>query len=123
MALVGDGVLAVSKGVPQLDRAVTRGRDDLAVVGGEGDREDIVGVANEGAGGFTGRELPQTQGLVPRSRQRVGTIRGDDLQRQRSAISPPKSLKKTLQSVHSRRRCGSGREGFASGNRRPGRLE
>lgn len=110
VALVGDGVLAVSEGVPQLDGAVTRGGDNLAVVSGEGDGEDIVGVANEGTGGNTGRELPQTQGLVPGSGQRVGTVRGDDLRRQQSAIYilPNLSQKKGSQNVHSRRRCGSG---------------
>lgn len=37
MALVGDGELAVTKGVPELDRSVARSGNNLAVVGGEGD--------------------------------------------------------------------------------------
>lgn len=65
MALVGDGVLAVTEGVPQLDGAVTRSRNDLAVVGREGDGKDVVGVADEAAGGLAGGELPQAEGLVP----------------------------------------------------------
>lgn len=79
MALVGDGVLAVTEGVPQLDGAVTRAGDNLSVVGGEGDGENIVGVADESSGGGASGELPQTEGLVPRGRQGVGTVRGDDL--------------------------------------------
>lgn len=80
VALVGDGVLAVTKGVPELDGPVARAGDDLTVVGGEGDGEDVIGVADEAAGGHTGGELPQAEGLVPGRRKSVGTVRGDDLQ-------------------------------------------
>ena len=66
MALVGDGVLAVTESVPQLDGSVAGSGDDLAVVGGEGDGEDVVGVTDKAAGGYTGRELPEAEGLVPR---------------------------------------------------------
>lgn len=81
VALVGDGVLAVTEGVPELDGSVARTRDDLAVVCGEGDGEDVVGVADEAAGGDTGGELPEAEGLVPGRGQGVGTVRGDDLWR------------------------------------------
>lgn len=79
VALVGDGELAVSEGVPQLDRAVARTGDDLTVVGGEGNRQDIVGVADKGAGGLAGGELPEAEGLIPRRGERIGTVGGDDL--------------------------------------------
>ena len=79
VALVGDGVLAVTEGVPELDGSVARSGDDLAVVGGEGDGQDVVGVADKAAGGDTGGELPQAQGLVPRGGESVGTVGGDDL--------------------------------------------
>lgn len=79
MALVGDGVLAVTERVPQLDGSVARAGDNLAVVGGEGDGQDVVGVADEAAGGGTGGELPQAEGLVPGRGESVGTVRGDDL--------------------------------------------
>jgi hypothetical protein len=79
VALVGDGVLAVTEGVPELDGAVARAGDDLAVVGGEGDGQNVVGVADETAGGDTGGQLPQTEGLVPGRGQGVGAVRGDDL--------------------------------------------
>lgn len=74
MALVGDGVLAVAEGVPQLDGPVAGSGDDLAVIGGEGNGEDVVGVADEAAGGHTGGELPQTEGLVPRRGKRIGAV-------------------------------------------------
>ncbi len=79
VALVGDGELAVTEGVPQLDGAVTGTGDDLAVVGGERDGQNIVGVADKGAGGVAGSELPQAEGLVPGGGQSVGTVRGDHL--------------------------------------------
>ena len=65
MALVGDGELAVSQRVPQLDGPIARPRDDLTVIGGEGNGEDVVGVADESAGGGTGRQLPEAESLVP----------------------------------------------------------
>ena len=92
MTLVGDGVLAVAEGVPQLDRPVAGTRDDLTIVGGEGDRQDIVGVADEGAGGLAGRELPEAEGLIPRAGERIGAIGGDDLQYKPSAEVPPPIL-------------------------------
>lgn len=79
MALLVDGVLAVTEGVPQLDRAVARAGNNLAVVGGEGDGEDIVGVSNKSSGGSAGGKLPKAESLVPRGGQGVGTIGGDDL--------------------------------------------
>lgn len=79
MSLVGDGELAVTEGVPELDGAIPGSRDNLAVVGGEGNGENVASVSNEAAGGETSRELPQAESLIPRSRQSVGTIRRDDL--------------------------------------------
>lgn len=52
--VAADGVLALAEGVPQLDGAVAGGGDDLAVVDGEGDGEDVLGVADEAAGGAAG---------------------------------------------------------------------
>jgi hypothetical protein len=66
MALLGDGILAVAKSVPELDGAVAGAGNDLPVVRREGDREDVVGVADEATSGDARRELPETQRLVPR---------------------------------------------------------
>lgn len=77
VALVGDSVLAVTEGVPQLDGAVTGAGNDLAVVGGEGDGKDVVGVSDKATGGLASGKLPQTQGLVPGRGQSVGAVGGD----------------------------------------------
>jgi len=65
VALVGDGVLAVAKSVPELDCPVARTGNDLSVVCGEGNGEDVVGVADEATGSDTSGELPKAKSLVP----------------------------------------------------------
>ena len=65
VTLVSNGELAVTESIPEFDGAIPGSRDDLAVVGGERDGEDIVGVANEAAGSLTSGELPEAEGLVP----------------------------------------------------------
>lgn len=79
MALVGDGELAVTKGVPQLNGSVTGTRDNLAVVSREGNGQNVIVVADESAGGVSGSQFPQTEGLIPGAGESVGTIGGDDL--------------------------------------------
>jgi len=74
----GDGELALSEGVPQADGSVTRGRDDLSVVGGERDAEDFLGVTLETAGRGSGLEIPQTERVIPRSGESEKSIRRDD---------------------------------------------
>lgn len=87
VALVGDGELAVTEGVPELDGTVARSGNDLSVIGGERDGENVVGVADESSRGRTGSQLPESEGLVPRSREGVGAVRGDDLKDQ--SVSKP----------------------------------
>jgi hypothetical protein len=79
VSLLGDGELAVSEGVPELDGAVARTGDDLSVVGREGNGENIVGVSDKASGGGTGGKLPQTESLVPRCRKSICSVRGNDL--------------------------------------------
>ena len=69
MTLVTDGVLALGEGVPQLDGLVPAGGHDLPVVGGEGHGHDVLGVVLEPAGGLAGAQVPQTEVLVPGSRE------------------------------------------------------
>jgi hypothetical protein len=114
VALVGDGVLAVTEGVPQLDGAVAGSRDDLAVVGREGDGQNIVGVADKAAGGLAGRELPQAESLVPGRGKGVGTVRGDDLETVRGLFCERIEARF---GVHSRRQCASDRGGCVWGSR------
>jgi len=78
VALLGDGELALAKGVPKLDSLVTGATDDLTVVGGEGNGEDILGVPNEAAGGLSTSDLPKTKSSVPTSGEGEVSITGDD---------------------------------------------
>jgi hypothetical protein len=50
----------------------------LAVVCGEGDGQDVLGVAQEAAGGGAGVDVPEAEGAVPGARQAEGAVRGDD---------------------------------------------
>lgn len=88
VALLGDGVLAVTKSVPELDGAVARAGNNLAVVGREGDGEHIVSVANEPAGGGAGSKLPETEGLVPGGREGVSAVGRDHLFQVSAGVLP-----------------------------------
>lgn len=77
VTIFGDVVLALSEGVPQFDGSVTGTRHDLTVVGREGDREDIVGMANEATGGGASVQIPEADSLVPGGRESKLAIRGD----------------------------------------------
>lgn len=73
-----DRVLALSQGVPELDRLVARAGNDLTVVSREGDRENILGMADETTSGNALVKIPQADGGVPGSRQGELTIRRQD---------------------------------------------
>ena len=75
---LADRVLALADRVPQLDRAVARPRHDLPVVDREGDREDVLGVAEEAARGGARGEVPQPEGAVPRAGERELAVGRDD---------------------------------------------
>ena len=78
MTVILDIVFALSESIPKLDGLVTGARDNLPVISTEADREDIRGVADESAGGETGVEVPEPEGVVPGGRQRELAIRRDD---------------------------------------------
>ena len=78
MTLVSDGVLALSQSVPQLDRLVSAGGHDLPVVSAEGDTQHVLGVVLEPPGGLATGQVPESQVLVPGSRQCKVSIRGED---------------------------------------------
>lgn len=69
-----EGVLALTKGVPELDGVVTGRGDNLSVVRREGNREDLLGMTDETTGGLAGGNLPETKGLVPRTGEGEVTI-------------------------------------------------
>jgi hypothetical protein len=78
VALILDGVLALTKGVPEADGLVARTRNDLSVVRGESNAENILGVTNESLGGGSSVKIPQAEGVIPRSREGELAIRGDN---------------------------------------------
>lgn len=79
VSLLGDGELAVTKSVPELDGAIAGTGDNLSVIGREGDGEDVVGVSDKTSGGSSGGKLPKAESLVPGSRESVCAVRGDNL--------------------------------------------
>ena len=87
MAILLDVVLALSEGVPELDRLVARARDDLPVVGAEADRQDIGLVADEATGGEAGVKIPKTEGVVPGRGESELAVGGDDDVRDEVVVS------------------------------------
>ena len=60
-----DGELALTNGVPDLEVLVSAAASNLSVVGREGHREDISGVADESLDGVALLEVPEAEGAVP----------------------------------------------------------
>lgn len=77
VAVLLDRVLALAERVPQLDRLVARARDDLAVVSRERDREHILLVRDEAAGGEARVDVPEAERAVPAARERELAVRRD----------------------------------------------
>lgn len=75
VAIVVDGELAFSKGVPKLNRLISGSRNDLSVVVRESHRENILSVSNKSSGGYTSIEVPKAEGSIPRSRESELTVR------------------------------------------------
>ena len=74
MLVVLDGVLALRAGVPDLDVSVEGASDDLSVVGGEGNGENVSLVTNELGDGGAGGDVPETNRAVPRGRESEARI-------------------------------------------------
>lgn len=77
MGVVVESVHALTNGVPDLDGLVSTGRNNLSVVVGERNRQNILGVTNKSLNGVTSLQVPQSEGLIPRSRDGIGTVLGD----------------------------------------------
>jgi hypothetical protein len=99
VAILDDGELALTEGVPELDGAVARARDDLTVVGGEGDGEDVLGVTDEAAGALAGVDVPETEGSIPRAREGELTIGTDDNIRDEVVVAVERALGDTVVAV------------------------
>ena len=72
-----EGVLALTDGVPELGGLVARAGDDLTVVSGESDGEDVLAVADEATDGLAGGNVPETHGAVPAAGEDVSGVVGD----------------------------------------------
>merc|ERR550514_974888 len=82
-----NSVLALGESVPELDGLVAGSRDDLSVVLGEGNSEDITGMTLEGAHHSARVQVPETERLVPRTRQGELPIARDDHVRDSAVVS------------------------------------
>ena len=78
MSLLLDSVFALGQGIPQLDGFISGSTDNLTIIGGESNAQDIVAVILETAGGTSGGQVPQSQILIPRSGQGKVAVRGKD---------------------------------------------
>lgn len=78
MSILLDIELTFTKGIPELNRPVTRTRDDLPVIGAEADRQNIRGVSDEFPSRLAGVQVPKTEGVIPRSGESELAIRGDN---------------------------------------------
>jgi len=65
MSLLSDRELALTEGVPEIDRTISRTRDNLSVIGGEGYRQDILCVSVEVSGGGAGVKIPKAECAIP----------------------------------------------------------
>jgi len=78
VVLFSDGVLALSKSVPELDGLITGPGDDLTVVRGESHGVHIGSVTLELTDRCAGVQIPQTHGLIHGTSECELTIRRDD---------------------------------------------
>ena len=65
MLVLVDSELALGTGVPDLDLSVEGTSDDLSVISGKGNGEDVSLVTNELGDGAAGGDVPKTNGTVP----------------------------------------------------------
>jgi len=75
---VWDGKFTFAKGVPKLDALVAGTTDDLTVILGKCHGKDVLGVADETAGGLAVGQVPEAKGTVPTSGKGELSVAGDD---------------------------------------------
>ena len=96
MAILLDIVLALAKGVPELNRPVARAGDNLPVVSAEADRKDVGRVADKAARRETSVKVPEAEGVVPRGGERELAVGGDDDVRDEVVVSVEDALGVTV---------------------------
>lgn len=72
-----EGELALTDGVPESGGLVAGARDDLTVVSGESNGEDVLAVADEATDGLAGGDVPETHGAVPAAGEDVSGVVGE----------------------------------------------
>jgi len=96
VTLIVDGVLALSESVPQLDGLISRTRDDLSIVGREGDAQDVLTVADKTTSSGSKVEVPEAKSTIPRTREGELTVRRDDNVLDKVRVSCQRSLWNTI---------------------------
>ena len=77
MVVLVDGELALGTGVPNLDVLVEGTSDDLSVVGGEGNGQNIFLVTEKLGDSSSGGNVPETDGTIPGGRESEAGVAGE----------------------------------------------
>jgi hypothetical protein len=94
-----NGVLALSKGVPQLNGLIARSGNNLTVVHAESHGKNILSMSNEATSGAPRVDLPQTKGSIPTSRKGELSITRNDHIANKVRMSPQSALSVTVRIV------------------------
>lgn len=73
-----DIVFTFTKGVPELNRFITRTRDDLPIISAEADGQNVRSVSDEFPSRIAGAQVPKTEGVIPRSGKGELAVGRDD---------------------------------------------
>jgi len=92
LGIVDQVVLHLAEGIPELDGAVTASRDDLSIVTGESDRQNVLSVADESADAVAISDVPKTEGAVPGGGDSALGIGGEDNIRHEVVVASQSSL-------------------------------
>lgn len=82
-----DGVLALGSGVPDLNLLVEASSDDLSIVGGKGNGEDVLGVTDELVDGSAAGDVPESDGAVPGGGEGESGVTGEANLRDEMGVS------------------------------------
>jgi len=77
VAALAEHVLLLTDSVPEAGGAVAGAREDLTVVVREGNREDVLLVADKAAGGDALLEVPEAEGAVPGGGDSIASVVGE----------------------------------------------
>jgi len=99
MSFLLNRVFANSKSVPQLDGAVARSGNDLSVVGGESDAEDVFGVSDKSSRRRSHSQIPQTKRGVPGAGQSELSVRGQNDVRHEVTVALESLVRNTVVGV------------------------